>query len=195
MRRPGRARWALVGVGVAAVLVVGGVVLAQRADAPVLLDPADFTGVTEVQEPGRGQVPGTSWCVQLEESVRIHKGDPATKLALEDGVVGAAVLSAPGSSSGAAGLIRAAEQQATACVESDLTAQGYAIEPLDGLEDGALGWRFRDVDGGSGELVLAPLDESRLLVVGQSGAASRLPAELDDLLARAIEGADRVGES
>ena len=179
--------------------VLGGVfLLGACASSPVLLDERDFDDVTLVEQNSRYSIaPGWTWCEEM--SPNLYMGDPVqgTWLELDGGpAVGATLLDRSGRGQSADDLVAAITAQADQCVlSSETIGSGRLIEPLDGLEDGASGWRTRDPDGVWGEYVVVPLDGSRVLAYGFATDRDDAPVDLDDLRDLAVAGAERFPTS
>lgn len=68
-----------------------------------------------------------------------------------------------------------------------------SLEPLTGLDDGAVGWRTYDGPRVWGEYAVIPLDETHLLAVGFETDKPEPPIEINELIRLALEGVERVG--
>lgn len=175
--------------------VLGGVLLLGACSAPpVLLDEGDFDDVTIVEQNTRYSIaPGWTWCEQMSPNLYLGNSVQGTWLELDGGPsVGATLLDRSGRGESAEELVAAITAQADQCVlSSETIGSGRLIEPLDGLERGAAGWRTQDPDGVWGEFVVVPLDGTRVLAYGFSTDRDDAPVDLDDLRDLATAGAER----
>lgn len=170
------------------------VVLAGCSSSPVLLPADEFDDVTIVEQNTTYAIaPGWTWCRTM--SPVEYGGDPeqGTWLQIDGGPsVGATVLDQSGLGQDASDLIAELVADADQCTLSAATiGSGRSIEPLDGQGDGAAAWRTEDPNGVWGEFAVLPLDDTRVLAVGFQTDRDEPPAELADLIALAVEGAER----
>lgn len=176
------------------VLVVGAVTLGACSAPPVLLDAGDFEDVTIAEQNTSYSIaPGWTWCDEM--SPNLYMGDPVQGTWLEvDGgpSVGATLLDRSERGQSADDVVATVISKADQCVlSSETIGSGRAIEPLEGLESGAFGWRTEDPDGVWGEFVIVPLDETRVLAYGFATDRGDAPVDLDHLGDLARAGAER----
>ncbi len=179
-----------IGAGVAAgVLAATLAVLLLRPD-PVLIDPADLPDVVSSHQGERAWPPGWTWC-DLSVARWVRQGDPVSTFTFSDDTLAAAVIADGRPRWTTEEIASTLDDAATRCAGSDKPAQGYSIEPLNGLDDGELGWRTSTPDGDWGEYVVIPLDDVRVLTVGFSTWEDDPPVTIEELVAHAKEGAEQ----
>lgn len=178
------------------VLALGiGVALAGCAGSPTLLDDSDFTEAVNVTHGRNVNPPGWTWC-NLDKDVW-ENGSAGSALNFDGREWAAATIVdgtvLPRDPLPSAKIMREAKETAWACeaMADDMADANFAIEPLDGLSEGAIGWRTRVVGGKWGEYVMVPLDAWRLLVVGFETDQEQPPVDIDKLVSLATEGAVR----
>lgn len=178
----------------ALVLTLGiGAVLAGCDASPTLLDDSDFTEAVDVTHGRNVNPPGWTWC-SLNLDVW-QNGSAGSALNFDDSAWAAATIVdgtlLPARPRPSAEIMREASETAWACdaTAEDIADTNVVIEPLDGLAEGAIGWRTRVVGGKWGEYVMVPLDPWRLLVVGFETDQEQPPVDMDELVSLAIEGA------
>jgi hypothetical protein len=191
---------AVVGAGAGLAVAGGALAFLLLRPGPVLLAPEDFPGVVSAHQNGRSAPPGWTNC-DLSISGWVRPGGPDTELIFGPGQrAGAAIGVEPSPlSGGSAGEIAYLERTADTCADSEKTEHGFSIEPLPGLDDGAVGWRTKEegyVRGGQegylwGEYVVIPLDEHRLLAVGFQTDQEEPPVDMDRLVELAKQGAEQ----
>jgi hypothetical protein len=179
-------------------LVVGVLLLGGCSTTPVLLDEDDFEDVTIVEQNTRYSLaPGWTWCEEMSPNLYTSEPVQGTWLEVDGGPsVGATLLDRSGRGQSAEDVVADITAQADQCVLSSRTiGSGRFIEPLDGLEAGAAGWRTEDPDGVWGEFVVVPLDGTRVLAYGFATDRVDPPVDLDDLRDLAVAGAERFPAS
>jgi hypothetical protein len=181
-----RSAWPLAAVGVA-------LLLSGCGSSPVLLDESDFAGVdSATQNSDRALAPGWTWCDGLRSGIYVQGAVVSSSLVFgEQSRAGATIIDRSADGAMADYLLEQYAQEATLCAGSAAVQQGNSIEPLPGLDDGALGWTTRTSDGEWGEYALIPLDEWRLLAVGFQTFDDEPPVDLDELIEHAREGAEQ----
>jgi hypothetical protein len=174
------------------VAAAGALVLAGCGSSPVLLEESDVPGAEAVHQNEDAFAPGWTWCDALRPSRYIDGNAVSSSFSFADRARAAATL-IDGASDDlpAEYMLEQYEQQADSCASAEATTRGYSIEPLPGLDDGALGWTTRTSDGEWGEYALIPLDEWRLLAVGFSTFEEEAPVDMDELIEHAREGAEQ----
>ena len=190
----------IAGIGAGLAVAGGALAFVLLRPGPVLLDADDFPGVERAYQNERSAPPGWTSC-DLSVSGWVRQGGPDTELIFGQGQrAGAAIGVEPGPlSGGAAEEIAYLERTAAICADSEKTERGFSIEPLTGLDDGAVGWRTKQegyVRGDQevsvwGEYVVIPLDEHRLLAVGFETDQEEPPVDMDRLVELAKQGAEQ----
>lgn len=161
---------------------------------PPLLRESDFDGVVSAthDEPGQDYVPGPTWCRRLVPSRVPLPPGPISRLTFDEEdpypTVGAMVVGRSLDT-----VTDSLEGAAAWCTQVEGEGPDRSLEPLTGLDDGAIGWRTRDDNGVWGEYVAVPLDGLHLLLVGFETDEAEPPIELDELIRLAREGVERVG--
>lgn len=170
--------------------------LAGCADSdPTLLDASDFEGAEEEHYERPWALPGGSWCLGVYASVSWDS--PGSFLLLDDGrtEVGAGVVWDNGST------FPSVERAARGCVEHAEEEPLLVAEPLRGLEEGAVGWRFVEGEPGVlgemdegrwGEFAMIQLDATNVLAVGFETDQAEAPVEINELFRLAREGLEGV---
>jgi hypothetical protein len=181
--------------GRAALLGATLMLLAGCSSSPVLLSEDDVADVTLAeQNTDLAIAPGWTFCDAISPDVYLRAPVVGTWFELGSGAtVGATVLDRRDDGLSADLMLEQTEAAAGQCALESETypGSGQTIEPLDDLDDGALGWRTEAADGTWGEYVVAPLDESRVLAAGFTTQEDDPPVDLRDLLALAEAGAER----
>ena len=175
-----------------AVALLGATVLLSGcASEPVLLDGDDVDGVVSTtQNDGGALAPGWTWCDDLRPGLYTGADVVSSFLTFEDeSRAGATIIDLSEDTRSVDYLLEQYEAGADLCAEN--VAEGYSIEPVTGLDGGALGWTTRRSDGEWGRYVLVPLDDVRLLAVGFSTTGEEPPVELSELVDLAEAGAER----
>lgn len=171
------------------------VLLAGCSSSPVLLSEDDVTDVTVAeQNTDLAIAPGWTFCDEISPNVYLRAPVVGTWFELADGsTVGATVLDRRADGLSADLVLEQLEAAADQCALESETypGSGQTIEPLDDLDDSALGWRTQTADGTWGEYVVLPLDESRVLAVGFTTEQDDPPVELSELVDLAAAGAER----
>jgi hypothetical protein len=179
-------------------LIAGAVALALAgcASSPVLLDEDDVPGAERVIQNARHAVaPGWTWCSDLNPAGYVGADLVGSWFSFGGDVqAGANIIDRSSDGLTAERIVERFEDDASLCADAaaGTDVDGRSIEPLVGLDAGAVGWRTETGDGTWGELVLVPLDEWRLLAVGLSTDEDRAPVELDDLVRLARQGAEQL---
>jgi hypothetical protein len=181
--------------GLAAFVVAGALLLAGCASEPRLLDEDAYGEVTEsAHNDDLSLVPAGGFCTALRAFTFTTEQLGGSQLVLADPpgtLVGAQVVQeAPGLPLD--DVLELAIANAELCAEeAEASEYDVAIEPLEGLDTGDLGWRTRDADGMWGEIVLSRLDDDRLVAVGFQTYGEDAPVDVLDLLETARESADQ----
>ncbi|RMI13565.1 hypothetical protein EBM89_03915 [Cellulomonas triticagri] len=177
--------------------MVGGVLaLVLLRPGPVLLDPDEFVGVTRVEQNSHVPPPGWTGC-DLSVGPWMSVSSPDTDTALElgpHGRAGAAIVVQPSwSPRSAPEQIEHLSMLGEQCAAGNSVSSGrFAIEPLDGLAPGEVGWRTRYEEPLEwGEYVVVALDEKRLLAVGFETTEEEPPVDMEHLVERAKQGAEQ----
>jgi hypothetical protein len=129
------------------------------ASPAVLVDEADLDGVQSAEQNTEHAIaPGWTWCSAISPNVNMRAPYTGSRFELEDGTsVGATLLDRRAEGLTATAMLQdvvdAADQCALEARPDDL---GTAIEPLDGLQQDARGWRTVDPEGRRGEYVVQP---------------------------------------
>ena len=197
-RRPVRP---LLGAAALVALLAG---CSDEPEVPQLLDMDDVPGaVSEDHEPGRWVLAGQGWCGMSTGPIGDRSG-PYSRVGIgESRVQVEARIASNGPYEPAAELMAQVEADVQRCVDylEERAAAGEpldrTIEPLTGLDDGVLGWRTRETPyGDSGdvwsEFALVQVTESKVLVVGVQTDEEEPPIDIEDLLAMALENAERL---
>lgn len=173
------------------------VLLAGCSSSPVLVEDSALDGATSVhQDDEKALAPGWTWCDEIAPGLYVRGDVVSSWFGFgERGSAGATVIDRSADGLSAASVLELIEQRAASCAASDLTERGNSIEPLTGLGDGEAGWRTTTADGERGEYVLVPLDDRRLLAVGVATTEDEAPVDLDELVALATRGGERVAGS
>ncbi|QZN86020.1 hypothetical protein [Cellulomonas sp. C5510] len=104
-----------------------------------------------------------------------------------DSTVGATILDLSGRRIDAGEQIDQFVSSAELC--STLIEAGEAISGIDAGDSRVVAWRTQDSDGHWGEFAVMPLDDARVLAVGFETDGDDAPADLDDLIRLAEQGA------
>lgn len=149
--------------------------------------------------------PGTGWCDELAylETAKLSNaadGTTGDQYVLENGdVVGATLFVAgAGEYPDAASMIAAIEEAVAECVaDADKGDYGEATsEPISGLPDGAVGFKFTSTSSDPvevGSIAFAETEDGRLVGVGVTHSGSgEASVDVADLLATALDRAAEV---
>ena len=168
--------------------------LAGCSSSPVVLSEGDFSDVTIVEQNSRFSIaPGWTWCQQLSPLGLMESPVRGTWLEIGGGpAVGATILDRSDRGDDAEDLLEEFRSAGHLCADFAEPALGRAIEPVEGLGERVSGWRTEDPDGNWGEFAVMPLDDARVLAVGFVTDQEDPPADLDDLIRLAEQGARQV---
>ena len=196
VRMPWLARGASGGRGVRRWLALPVVaLLAGCSSSPVVLSEGDFSDVTIVEQNSRFSIaPGWTWCQQLSPLGLMESPVSGTWLEIGGGpAVGATILDRSDRGDDADDLLEEFRSAGEQCaVSARSIGTGRVIEPLDTGRPGVSAWRTADRNGMRGEFAVMPLDDARVLAVGFVTDQEDPPADLDDLIRLAEQGARQV---
>ena len=158
----------------------------------VVLPEADFEDVTAVHQNTRSSIaPGWTWCDGLSPVYRMQAPERGTSLELGgEATVGATILDLSSRGIDADAQIDQFVSSADLC--STLVEVGQTISSIDAADSRVVAWRTRDSGGHWGEFAVMPLDDARVLAVGFVTDQEDPPADLDDLIRLAEQGARQV---
>jgi hypothetical protein len=169
--------------------------LAGCSSSPVLLDAEGLGDVVGVEQNSEGfYALGYTWCTGMSLGLLDPAPSYSSQITLVDGgTVGATIVDPSSQGWSTQDVVDHFQAQADQCelYVSEGSVTGSTIEPLSGLGTGVVGWRTEQEGAGWGELAVVPLDGRRALVVGISSPDDDAPITLDDLLARAQQGAEQ----